>query len=220
MNDTITEITEEKSRVKVVVNGEETLWFSHLGFNERPLCVGDSVDLEELKEWLLIRQYPEALNKAVAFLAVRARSIFEVRQKLLAKGYMERTLDMVLYKLEKEHIVDDEAFARDWARARTNCRLGKIRILQELLHKGIDRELAEQALAELDEEEDSEKPIHKLALKLLARVKNEPDARKAMRKVLSAMARRGFSYQESSEAVQTALAELGEEAELFENPEE
>ena len=210
MNDIITEVSREKSRFRVAVNGEEVLWFPKDAFWERSVAVDEAVDIEELKEWLLPRQYPEALNRAVGLLAVRSRSSLEVQQKLEAKGYMGRVIELVLYKLTKERFLDDRAFAREWAAARVERQLGKRRIVQELRQKGIGRELAEQALEKLEAESDMEEPARRLAAKLIKRVQKEPDERKGMQKVMAAMARRGFSYEESRHAVEAALAEDGE----------
>lgn len=207
MNDMITDIMEEKPGVAVTVNGDKVYRLSWDAFKERPLTKGEALDLEAFEQWLLPRQYPQALNKAVAFLAVRARSGQEVRKKLETKGYMDETIDMVLFKLEKEHILDDVAFAQDFAKARAHRQLGKSRILMELRQKGISREIAEQAVSELDAEE-TDSQAEALALKLLRRYEKEPDPRKAMQKVLAAMARRGYGYGPASKAVEAALKEL------------
>lgn len=210
MGDIITDVTKGKGQVRIVINDESVFWLSYAAFNEKDFAVNDGVDLPTFQEWLLTHQYPSALNKAVGFLAVRTRSSLEVRQKLESKGYMPQTIDLVLYKLEKEHILDDEAFARDWVSARIHRQLGKARILQELRQKGIDRQTAERVCAALDVEEMDEQATT-LAVKLLKRHQNEADTRKAMNKVLAAMARRGFSYEEASRAVQAGLAVLQED---------
>ena len=215
MDDLITNIAWEKGTANITVNEEETLRFSRDDFSERPLAVGESVDLTELREWLLPRQYQAALHKAVAFLAIRNHSALEVKQKLKARKYMESTIEMVLYKLEQEKILDDEAFARNWIRERMHRQYGKMRIAQELHEKGISRELAARAFEELAEEmgEDADTPIRALARTLLWRVRNEADERKAMDKVLAAMARRGFFHQEARSAVEAVRAEMAEDEE-------
>ena len=62
------------------------------------------------------------------------------------------------------------------------------------------------ALEEMDDEE-SEDAAAALAKKLLKRYEREPDERKAMQKLLASMARRGYGYEESREAVEKALDE-------------
>lgn len=207
MKDIITHITEGKGRVRLVINDDTVLWLSLASFRERPLAINDILDLAELKSWLLMQQYPEALHKAVGFLALRPRSRHEIRDKLEAKGYMTETIDMVLIKLEKENILDDEAFARDWVNARIHRQMGKSRMMQELRQKGVSSQIAEQALADVDEDELAEQS-QALATKLLRRHQKEPDSRKAMDKVMAAMVRRGFSYSDASKAIASVLEAL------------
>lgn len=207
MTDVVREIEEKKRSAVIVMESGETFWITRSQLRERdPITVGQELDVEELKGWLLPRQYPMALNNAVELLAQRAHASGEIAQKLRRRLYMEDTIEMVLYKLEKEHLLDDEAFARDWAASRARSQVGKSRIKQELRMKGISAEMAEIALEELDEEEGGEAAVA-LARKLLRRYSREADERKGMQKLLMAMARRGYGYEESRRAVETVLNE-------------
>lgn len=210
MLDVVKEINEKRHSAVVVMESGEQFWLTWTQLQEREaFAVGMEVDTDELRQWLLPRQYPMALNDAVALLAQRARASGEIRQKLRRKLYMEDTIEMVIYKLEKERLMDDEAFARDWAASRARCQIGRSRIVRELRMKGISQEMAENALAELDEEEGDEAAVA-LAQKLLRRYSGEADERKAMQKLLAAMARRGYGYEESRQAIETAVEQIDE----------
>lgn len=211
MLDVIAAVEENRRGALVSMENGEKLWLCREALMEHStLRPGDEIDLDELKAWLLPRQYPEALNTAVSLLAQRARASGEIRQKLEAKPYMEDTIDMVLYKLEKEKLLDDEAFAREWAASRARSQMGKNRIMQELLKKGIDRETARMALEEIDQEE-KEDAATVLACRLIRRHWDENDKRKAMNKILMAMARRGYGYDDSRRAIQHAMERMEEE---------
>lgn len=192
-----------RHNVLVTINEEIQLMLSRDIWAERPLSEGEELDFAEFSQWLLPRQYPEALNKAVALLAQRARSGGEIRQKLERAHYLEDTIDMVLYKLEKERLLDDEAFAREFAASCARRQMGKSRIRMELVRKGLPRELIDRTMEELPQEEADDAAI-RLAQKLLRRHNGE-DTRKEMQKVLAAMARRGYSYEDSKEAIEAAL---------------
>ena len=210
MLDTVREINEKRRSSVIVMESGETFWLTWTQLQEHdPFAVGQEVDTDALREWLLPRQYPMALNDAVALLAQRAQASDEIRQKLKRKLYMDDTIEMVLYKLEKERLLDDEAFARDWAASRARSQVGKSRIMRELRMKGIPQQIAQNALEELDEEESDEAAVA-LARKLFKRYSREADERKAMQKLLMAMARRGYGYEESKQAVETALQEEDE----------
>jgi len=211
MLDVVKEISEKRHSAVIIMESGEQFWLTWTQLQEHePFKVGLEVDTDELRQWLLPRQYPMALNDAVALLAQRARASGEIRQKLRRKLYMEDTIEMVLYKLEKERLMDDEAFARDWAASRARCQIGRSRILRELRMKGISQEMAERALTELDEEEGDEAAVA-LAHKLLRRYSGEADERKGMQKLLAAMARRGYGYEDSRRAIETAIEMMEEE---------
>ena len=210
MTDFVREIEEKKRSSVIVMESGEKFWITRSQLAERETIeVGQEIDTDELRQWLLPRQYPMALNNAVELLAQRAHASGEIAQKLRRRLYMEDTIEMVLYKLEKERLLDDEAFARDWAASRARSQVGRTRIKQELRMKGISADMAEIALEELDEDESGEAAVA-LARKLLKRYSRETDDRKAMQKLLMAMARRGYGYEESRQAVETALADTEE----------
>lgn len=207
--DVVTALERKGRSMLVTFNEEVQLLIAKDIWAERPLAQGEELDLEEYSAWLLPRQYPAALNKAVGLLAQRAHAGGEIRQKLEHAHYLEDTIDMVLYKLEKERLLNDEAFARDYAASCARRQMGRTRIRMELLRKGLPRQLVEDTLEAMPTEEGDEAAV-RLAQKLLRRHNGE-DARKEMHKVLAAMARRGYSYEDSRNAIEAALRAEEEE---------
>ncbi|MEG1891958.1 MAG: regulatory protein RecX [Clostridia bacterium] len=205
MDDMITEVKLDKRGALVTVNHSERLWFNRSAWQERSFQEGEAVELQELKSWLLPRQYTLALHAAVAYLAARPQSSGELDRKLQAKQILPEAVELVIYKLEKEGLLDDEAFARDWAAARARKQVGRNRILQELRMKGVEREIAERAVGELDPDECAD-PAVALAHKLLRRYENE-EPYKAVQKFMAAMARRGYPPCEARSAMNKAKAQ-------------
>jgi len=209
MKDMVTELRRDRGGYRVTVNDTETFRLSNADFEALPLADGQALDWEQYKHDLLLRQYPEALNRAVGYLAARMRSTGEVERKLIGRGYLPDTVEMVLYKLEKESLLDDAAFANAWARTRAARQLGRARILMELRGKGVANDVAEAAVAALDEDEQAD-AVTALAVKLLKRY-DSLSAPETLRKSLAAMQRRGYSYGEASRALQRAAEENGDE---------
>ncbi len=209
MNDLVTELRQERGGYRVTVNDGDVFHLSFADFQALPLSEGQPLDWEQYRRDLLLRQYPEALQRAVAALAARTRSRAEIERALTRKGYLPDTVEMVLYKLEKESLLDDAAFARAWARSRAAKSMGRARIAQELRVKGVEGTVADAALAELDEDEQSTAAVS-LAAKLLKRHVSEP-APDAVRKAVAAMLRRGYRYGEASRAIQAAIEQREEE---------
>ena len=202
MNDCVTDLCEERNGFRVTVNHHEVFHLTEAEYREFPLQPSQAFDWDAYRQALLVRQYPEALNRAVAFLAIRDRSCREVERKLTDKGYLDDTVEMVLYKLQKERLLDDAAFARAWVEARASRGLGKARLLQELRIKGVADDTAQAALAGLDAGEHDAQALAQ-ATKVLRRYGSLP-AREATQKAIAALMRRGYGYGEASRALQSA----------------
>ncbi len=201
--DLVTRVEEQRNRYQITINDTEVFTLTPRQWRERGMEAGEASDLDEFRQWLLLRQYPDALDRAGKALSLRARSRGEIEQMLRGRAMSEDAIEMVLYKLDTMHLLNDDDFAQEWARSRVGRQVGKSRILQELLQKGVERQVAEDALGELDEDDLHEQRL-RLAQRLLKRHQNE-EPRKAMEKIIAAMMRRGFRYSEAAEAVQEAL---------------
>ena len=207
--DMITAITRERGRLRVTINDDSEVLVPLSLFRERPLTVGEPIDMEEYDQWLLLRQYRHALDRAVAFLAGRARSRREMEERLLRSGYRPCTVEMVLYKLEKEGLLDDADFARQWVDARSARRMGRGRIAQELRRKGVSAREAEEALEGLSEEEQLEGAIV-LVEKAMTRTPSGEDPRKTAARITAMLARRGYDYDTAREAISRVMEDIHE----------
>lgn len=207
--DMIASIQKERGSVRLTLFGGETIIVSASLFRERPFAEGDPIDLESYDQWLLPRQYRAALDRAVSLLAVRAHSRHEIEQKLLQAHYRPATVEMVLYKLEREGLLDDADFARQWVTARVSHKLGRNRIAQELRRKGVSVQEAEAALEAIDTDDQLSAAVA-LAEKGLQRGKPGEDPRKTAQRTTAMLARRGFSWDIAKEAIRLAAEKAHE----------
>lgn len=203
--DVIASLRKERGKMRVTLESGQELLVPLSLFHERPLTTGQALDLEAYDQWLLLRQYRHALDRAVGYLAARARSRHEMESRLLRCGYRPATVEMVLYKLEREKLLDDADFARQWVEARSGRTLGKRRIAQELQRKGISRTHAEEALNAVDDEAE-DAACRQAAEKLVSRYRRE-EPRQGRQKLTQALVRRGFGWEEARRAAELALQE-------------
>ena len=201
--DIIATLRKERGKMRVTLESGQELLVPLSLFHERPLAAGQPLDLDAYDQWLLLRQYRHDLDRAVGYLASRARSRRELESRLLRCGYRPATVEMVLYKLEREKLMDDASFAKQWVEARSGRTLGKRRIAQELQRKGVSRAHAEEALSAVDEDAEAE-ACRKAAEKLAARYSRE-EPRLALQKLAQALVRRGFGWDDARHAAERAL---------------
>lgn len=204
--DVITAIKKERGKYRITINDSDDVLVPISLMRERPLKEGQPINLEEYDNWLMVRQYRFALDRAVGYLAARARSKREIEQKLLQAGYRPCTVEMVIYKLQRENLLDDSDFARQWVESRQHHKLGRSRIAQELRRKGVSQEDAEDAMS-IIEDEDQLSGAVALATKAAARIKPDEDIRKATNRIAAMLARRGYSWDITKEAIRQAVSD-------------
>jgi len=141
----------------------------------------------------------DALGKALAALRRRERSCAELYEWLRERGYGPETCEETVSELTELGELDDERFAFAFAQDKRDLSgWGAERITATLAGRGIGRPLAERAAAEPRESE--------LARAIeLARERGEDLADESARaRVHSFLARRGFDYELSYDAVRSA----------------
>jgi regulatory protein len=149
--------------------------------------------------------YRKAMEKAGRVLARRPHSRSELALKLRASGIEPEAVDRAMIRLEELGLIDDLVFARQWVEERGRRR-GAGLLRAELARKGVPREVADQALADVGLDEDS--AALALAAGWLRRVVNRPLAEQAQR-IRQMLVRRGYSHEVAEEATRAVLPPEG-----------
>lgn len=143
---------------------------------------------------------------ALRQLTVRARSRAELARALKRKGTPDEVSVVVLDRLQEVGLVDDEAFARDWLAAGDRRRRSRSALLAELAEKGVDREVTDAVVAELDADRDYLVARAYAESKTRGLVRVDPSAR--YRRLAGALARRGFPAGVVAQVTKEVLAEM------------
>ncbi|WP_415855794.1 regulatory protein RecX [Sinomonas sp. G460-2] len=102
---------------------------------------------------------PESVARAILLrqLTLGPRSRHQLAGKLRERNVPEETAEMVLERFEEVGLIDDGAFAAMWVRSRSESKsLSKSALRRELASKGIGGQTAEDALADLSDEDEDE----------------------------------------------------------------
>ncbi|GAB3956235.1 regulatory protein RecX [Micromonospora vulcania] len=146
-------------------------------------------------------------------LAVRPRTRAELAGALAKRGISEEVSAEVLDRYDEVGIIDDAAFARAWVSSRHTGRgLARRALANELRRKGVDGDVATEALGELDEETEAE-TARALVERKLRTARGEPDA--IFRRLVGMLARKGYPPGVAIRAVKDALAAQSDEAAEF-----
>jgi regulatory protein len=127
----------------------------------------------------------------------------------------EDVAEEVLSRFEEVGLIDDGAFADAWVESRHHGRgLARRALAQELRTKGVDSELIDEAVSQLDSEQEEATARELVARKL--RATRGLDRDKRLRRLAGMLARKGYPEGMALRVVRRALEEEGEDTEFLE----
>lgn len=142
-------------------------------------------------------------ERALGLLAVRPRSRRELERRLVGARFEPEEVQDVLDRLERVGLVDDEAFARQFAQHRFGSRKeGSRAVAQGLRAAGIAPSLAEAASQ--DAPDDDEERAAELARSRASRLSGVAPE-KAFARLSSLLMRRGYGPEIARSAARKAL---------------
>ena len=107
----IVEITPLRTGLQIRLDSGKTVRLTRKDAEEGGFREGMSFSDADFDQFVRLHQYPRALNQAVAMLARRPCSRHEIESRLRRTRYEEEIIGLVLYKLEKERLLNDAEFA-------------------------------------------------------------------------------------------------------------
>ena len=136
---------------------------------------------------------PSAHTEGLKLLARREVSVEGMRARLEDRGYSPEDIAEALARLLESGALDDRRVARAYARTAVTVKgRGRLRINQELLHMGIQKEIAAEALGEVFGELDERTLIDKAIRKKL-HGRPGPKDRSGQVRLYQFLMRQGFS---------------------------
>ncbi len=131
-------------------------------------------------------------ESALRILSIRDHSERELFQKLKKRGFEVERIVSLIERLKETGVLDDRRFAISYARWRRKKLYGNRKIYAELLNKGVDRELALEAIESVSEEMGEAEAARTLARKKGTRGE----------KLFRFLVQRGFSMEVAREVAQ------------------
>ena len=183
----------------LTLSSGETISMPRAMLRERPYKSGMPFDRSAFDDFIHDGSYAFAMEKAVAQLAMRARTEKELVDSLRKNAYPEKTIARVMAYLQEAGYINDADFAAQWTAARTTKGHGIRKIQMELRQKGVASHQIEQALSSIDEDAMLNGAI--MAAQKASRGK-EVSSPADRQKIMAALARRGYDFSMAKKAVQ------------------
>ena len=181
-----------KDRVNIYVDEEYFMAvYAELVYTHS-LKKGMEIDKDSLESLLHDEIYMKAKNKALSILSKSDQSEKKLREKLL-NDYDENIVEEVIEFLKGYKLINDNLLAEKIVHDNMNLsKFGKNKIKQNLYNKGISASDIQDAISQIDPDEEYENAKY-LAEKRLKRLKGE-DKNKINQKIYQHLAYKGFSY--------------------------
>ncbi|GIQ70987.1 regulatory protein RecX [Xylanibacillus composti] len=171
------------------------------------LLKGETLDASTIRRIRQEESAQEAIQQALRWLSVRARSEQELVQGLKQKGYAQKIILQAVSRCRELGMMDDRAFARQLTSHRSRIqRKGKRLIEQELKQRGIEQDDIADALAETNTQQERDNALNWIRKKWPA-LKGDTRVRK--QKMAAFLYRKGFD----SALIRDSLRAYMEEAE-------
>lgn len=165
-----------------------------------------NMELEDdfISEILTAEEEMNAYNYAVNLLSRAPKSEKELKVKMQDKGYDVIFIENVIKKLREQRYIDDERYSEMFISSKINTsKDGRRKIKEALYNKGINKEIIDEKLSSVSEEEEIERAFL-LAKKKLASMKEE-DTRKKTLKLSNYLINKGFEYSTVKKVVSSLL---------------
>lgn len=140
---------------------------------------------------------PESVARSIVLrqLTNSPKSRLQLARKLAERNVPEEVAEAVLDRFEEVRLIDDADFAEMWVRSRSQSRkLARGALRRELADKGIDTETAEQALAQVsdDDERNAARDLVARRLRAGTDLSDRAERDKQTRRLASMLARKGY----------------------------
>lgn len=160
------------------------------------------INEEELTELLDAVSFRRAYNKGLDLLSHRPHGTKELVKKLCEKGHEKESAEKACDRLLELGLLNDEEFARLLANELYERKgYGIKRIKQELVFRGIEREIAENAIESLDIDTQT-----RIILVIKKKYLNKINDEKGRKRAIDGLMRLGYSYLD----IKTALNSISE----------
>lgn len=186
---TITAIEPRRKGLSALyIDGEFAMKLDTQTLLENRFDVGRDIDDEELHEIISLSNERRAKEKALWIISYRDHSKKELADKI-RRTCDEDSAQKAVDRLEELGLVNDEGFARRYAEQLIFSKhMSKRGVSYELSRKGIDKELAQEILEDIDVDENEEIKA------VLEKKYRNLDDEKTRRRAVAALQRLGYGW--------------------------
>lgn len=177
------------------IDGEYVMKLDTQTLIENRFDVGREIDDDDLREIISLSNERRAKEKALWLISYRSHSKKELKDKL-KREYDEEAAEKAADRMEELGLINDEEFARQYARKLILTKKMSARAAEyELIRKGIDKALSGEIISEIDCD-----PQEQILAVINKKYKNISDE-KVKRRAVAALQRLGYGWEDIKSAL-------------------
>ncbi|MEG0258528.1 MAG: recombination regulator RecX [Lysinibacillus sp.] len=192
----ITKIARQKNnpeRYNIYLNEEYAFPVDEAIIIQFGLSKGKVLETFEIEEIAYEDEIRKSFNKALNFLSYQMRSEHEVKKKLLDLEFGEAVILEAIQKLKSYGFLNDEAYSKAlFETKKATAKKGPRAIRQDLVKKGIEKNLQDEILETFSHEEQV-KLASQLAAKIV-RTETKKTPVQVKQKIQDLLMRKGYSF--------------------------
>lgn len=190
----ITQLIKKNNKIIIVFDSGEDIRIHYDVFVRNGLRRGDDLSDNQIASLRAQCDLLYAKESALRLLGRRIHSIKEIHRKLLQKKYSIELIGQVIDYLCEAGYLDDAVFTRQYIHEKTMRKDGIQKIRNELINKGVSKEIINQEMAHLDRTDEHENAI-KIAAKKTAQLKARGiEGNKLKQKVYAFLISKGYDF--------------------------
>ncbi len=204
----VEEVCQKKTGVLLSIQGKE-YFLNFDDYLEGLFYPGKELSLEEMESLRKNSRQKKAKDYLLLLLSQRRYTQAELEAKLEKKYFLTKKEAMeLLSPYIESHLIDDEAYMKDYLEAKIEQGYGTDYILSQLRKKGI----SENLLSSIPKENPDQEEILFSLVEKMNRSKSSMILEKKKESIFSTLLRRGFSSAQAKKAIEAFYSSLDEEA--------
>jgi regulatory protein len=203
-----------RHRYNVFINDEYAFSVHEDVLIKHRLLKGEEIQPDQTMKIIQDEERHKAYAKAIRMVGRRPHSAQEIKQKLKEQGFEADIINSILETMQQQNYINDSEFAKVLTENRIySQRKGRNYIRQELMQKGVDRQLIQGTMDSINPEDEFQGALH-LAKKKWEQGSGSVQDRR--RKTTAFLMRRGFTGSVVQQIMKELTAHSSDEEEMEE----
>lgn len=140
----VNRVEKKKNKTTILLSTDEEIEIPNEIYLKYLFREGDLLSEKEKDKFIYDIEIYKIRQSAFRYLSGRNHSKFELKVKLLRKGYNKDLIEIILEELVKDNLLNDYAFTQNFFEIKLKRNIGINKIKSQLIKKGLSRSIIEE----------------------------------------------------------------------------